>query len=73
LVKEALTAIGGATMQSLSRAFRASSGSLAMFATIRRASSFGEELGRRSPAGLLLEIDIGQLLPGAVDYDKAGL
>jgi hypothetical protein len=32
---------------------------------------FGEQLGRRSPAGLILEIDIRKLLPGAVDYDKA--
>ena len=32
-----------------------------------------EQLGRRSSAGLLLEIDIRQLLPGAVDYDKARL
>ena len=25
----------------------------------------------RGPARLLLKIDMGQLLPGAVDYDKA--
>jgi hypothetical protein len=29
-----------------------------------------EQLGRRSSAGLILEIDIRQLLPGAVDHDK---
>jgi hypothetical protein len=30
-----------------------------------------KKLGRRSPAGLILEIEIRQLLPVAVDYDKA--
>jgi hypothetical protein len=34
---------------------------------------FGEQLRRRSAAGLILEIDIGQLLPGAVRHDKAGV
>jgi hypothetical protein len=29
--------------------------------------------GRRSPAGLILEIDIGQLLAGAVLYDEASV
>jgi len=33
---------------------------------------FGEQFGRRAPAGLILEIDIGQLLPGVVSHDKAG-
>jgi hypothetical protein len=33
---------------------------------------FGEQFGRRAPAGLILEIDIGQLLPGVVGHDKAG-
>ena len=32
---------------------------------------FGEQFGRRLPSGLLLEIDIRQLLPGVVDHDKA--
>jgi hypothetical protein len=41
-----------------------------MFRAIRRASSF-VSFGGRSPAGLILEIDIRQLLPGAVDHDKA--
>jgi len=29
------------------------------------------KLARRALAGLFLEIDIGELLPGAVDHDKA--
>jgi hypothetical protein len=49
--------------------FRNGSGSLAMFAVIR--PLLHEQLGRRSPAGLILEIEIRQLLPGAVDYNKA--
>jgi hypothetical protein len=32
---------------------------------------FGEQFGCRSPAGLILEIDVGQLLPGDVFHDKA--
>jgi hypothetical protein len=32
---------------------------------------FREQLGGRSPAELVLEIDVSELLPGAVDYDKA--
>ena len=32
---------------------------------------FCEQLGRRSPARLILEIDISQLLFGALDHDKA--
>jgi hypothetical protein len=32
-----------------------------------------EQLGRWSPPWLFLEIDIRQLLPAAVDYDKAGV
>ena len=34
---------------------------------------FGGQFCRRSPAGLILEIDIGQLLPGAVSHGKAGV
>ena len=33
---------------------------------------FREQLGRGSPPRVLLEIGIGQLLPGAIEYDKAG-
>jgi hypothetical protein len=33
---------------------------------------FGEQLGRRSPPRLILEIDIRQLLPSFVLHDKAG-
>jgi hypothetical protein len=32
---------------------------------------FGEQLGGRTPAGLLLEIDIGKLLVVAVAHDQA--
>jgi hypothetical protein len=46
------------------------SGRLAILAAIRRASSRGEELGRRAPAGLLLEIDIGSACPSAVFDDE---
>ena len=31
---------------------------------------FGEQLRRRSPPRLILEIDIGELLPGAVRHDE---
>jgi hypothetical protein len=34
---------------------------------------FREQLGRRSPAGLILEIDNSQLFAGIVFDDKAGL
>jgi len=34
---------------------------------------FGEQLGRRSPAGLILEIDIRKLLAGAVPHHKASV
>jgi hypothetical protein len=34
---------------------------------------FAEQLGRRSPAGLILEIDNSQLFAGIVFDDKAGL
>jgi len=47
------------------------SGSLAIFAAIRRASSLLGNFGGRSPARLILVIDIRELLPGAVDHDKA--
>jgi hypothetical protein len=42
-----------------------------MFAAIRCASSLVSSLAADRPAELLLEIDIGELLPGAVDHDKA--
>jgi hypothetical protein len=53
--------------------FRNSSGSLAIFAAIRRAFIFAEQLGCRRADRLILEIDIGELLPGAVGCDKAGV
>jgi hypothetical protein len=43
-----------------------------MFAAIRRASSFVTNLAADPPAGLILEIDVRELLVGAVDDDKAG-
>jgi hypothetical protein len=33
----------------------------------------GEQLGRRAPAGLFLEIEIGERLPGIVADDQAGV
>ena len=33
----------------------------------------GEELGRRAPARLLLEIDVGERLPVAIANDEAGV
>jgi len=42
-----------------------------MLAAIRRASSLVRSFGRYSPPRLLLDINIRQLLPGAVDHDKA--
>jgi hypothetical protein len=42
--------------------FRDSSGSLAMFAAIRRASSLESSLAARTPARLILEIDIRERL-----------
>jgi hypothetical protein len=33
---------------------------------------FREQLGSRSPAGLILEIDIGELLAVVIAHDKAG-
>ena len=53
--------------------FRNSSGSLAMFASIRRASSRVSSFAARTPARLILEIDIGQFLPGVVLHDEAGV
>src|SRR5262245_37848128 len=52
---------------------RTSSGSLAIFAAIRRATYFVSSLAADRRPGLILEIDIRQLLPGAVDHDKAGV
>jgi hypothetical protein len=43
---------------------------LGVLTAIRRASSLVSSFGCRSPAGLILEIDIRQLLPG-VDHDEA--
>ncbi len=43
---------------------------------VRRHSSrlvASEQLGRRSPAGLILEVEIGERLPGTVADDEAGV
>jgi hypothetical protein len=50
-----------------------SSGSLADIRRNPPRLVFGEQLGRRSPAGILLEIDVGDLLAVAVTDNKAGL
>ena len=44
-----------------------------MFAAIRRGLVLREQLGRRSPAGLIFEIDIGKLLAVVVARDQARL
>jgi hypothetical protein len=38
---------------------------------MRRASSFSEQLGRRTASGLVLEIDVAERLPGGVPDDEA--
>jgi hypothetical protein len=45
---------------------------LAILAAILRASSLLSSLAADRLAGLILEIDVGELLPGAVDYDEGG-
>ena len=49
------------------------SGSLAMFAAIAPGFTLRQQLCRRSPAGLFLEIDIGQRHAGAILHDEAGV
>jgi hypothetical protein len=44
-----------------------------MFAAIRRASSLLSSLAADLRPRLILEIDIGELLPGTVAYDKTGV
>jgi hypothetical protein len=51
--------------------WRSSSGSFAIFAAILRASS-RVSIGGRSPARLILEIDVRELLPVAVFHHKTG-
>jgi len=51
---------------------RNSSGSLAILAAIRRASSRVSGLAADRQARLFLEIDIGKLLSVVVAYDEAG-
>jgi len=50
-----------------------SPGSLAIITAFLRASSLLKQLGCRSPARLILEIDMRQLFAGAVRHDKAGV
>ena len=49
------------------------SGSLAMLAAIRRASSFASSLAAESPPRLILEIDVGQLLAVGVAHHEASV
>ena len=51
---------------------RNSSGSLAKLTASRRASSRGEQLRRRAPTGLVLEVEIAERLSILVAYDEAG-
>ena len=44
-----------------------------MLAAIRRASSLLSSLAADLRPRLILEIDIGELLPGTVAYDKTGV
>jgi hypothetical protein len=50
-----------------------SSGSLAMLAAIRRASSRVSSLAAARRAGLLLEIDVSQRHAGAILHDETGV
>jgi hypothetical protein len=52
---------------------RSSSGSLAMLAAMRRASSRVSSLAAARRARLLLEIDVGERLPGRIADDEAGV
>jgi hypothetical protein len=49
---------------------RNNSGSLVILLAAIRRVSFAEQLGRRSPAGLMLEIDIGERLAAMVAHDE---
>jgi hypothetical protein len=49
---------------------RSTSGSLAMLAAMRRASSPGEQLGRRAPTGFVLEVEVAERLPVVVADDE---
>jgi len=48
---------------------RSTSGSLAKFAAMRRASSLVSSLAAGSPTGLVLKIEIAERLPGIVADD----
>jgi hypothetical protein len=52
---------------------RSSSGSLAMFAAIRHASSVVSSLAAARRPGLVLEIEMPQLFPGRLADDEAGV
>jgi hypothetical protein len=52
--------------------WRTSSGSLAKFAAIRRASSLVSSLAAERRRGVVLEIDVSERLPGAIAGDEAG-
>ena len=59
------------TNQLEDRVLRNSSGSFAIFAAIRRASSLLSNLAAESSAGLILEIDVAQRLTVDVAHDVA--
>jgi len=55
------------------QALRTNSGSFGDIAGDPPRLIFGEQLGRRTPAGFVLQIDVGQFLPGVVLHDTAGV
>jgi hypothetical protein len=63
---------GSVIIKAIHQVLRSRSGNFATFAAMRLASSPREQLGRRSAAGLLLEIDKCELLARLVFDDKAG-
>jgi hypothetical protein len=65
-------ATASAPQSFLGYGFFKSSGSFA-FIAIRRVSSRVNSLAAESPAGFILEIDIGERLPVVVADDKAGV
>jgi len=73
-VNSASTNVGAyflANARSYFYALRNSSGSFAIFAAIRRASSLLSNLAAESSAGLILEIDVAQRLTVDVAHDVA--
>jgi hypothetical protein len=52
------------------RGFRSSSGSLAMLAAMRRASSRVSKASRRPPSRVFFELDVAERLPAGVADDE---